>query len=143
MSTTATQTRKSKIPAKPSARKAQGKRSASSKTAKSAHLKTKAGDFFLHLPKPCLALPCPSGKIEVPVTLHSPQACNVSIAGCFNGWQPSPLRRQDNGHWHIELSLLPGVYEYLFVVDGEWLPDPACDDGCPNPFGGENSVLRV
>jgi len=37
----------------------------------------------------------------------------------------------------------PGRYEYLFVVDGQWLPDPNAKESVANPFGGRNSVLRV
>lgn len=37
----------------------------------------------------------------------------------------------------------PGDYEYLFVVDDRWQRDPASEEGRPNPFGGENSVLHM
>ena len=37
----------------------------------------------------------------------------------------------------------PGVYEYLLVVDGEWLLDPQAVETAPNPFGGLNAVRRV
>jgi hypothetical protein len=47
------------------------------------------------------------------------------------------------GRWVKDLSLPPGRHEYLLVVDGQWKPDPGCPDRAPNPFGGENSLLRV
>ena len=47
------------------------------------------------------------------------------------------------GKWITELMLPPGRYEYLFVVDGVWLPDPAAAETVPNPYGGRNSVLTV
>lgn len=75
--------------------------------------------------------------------LHRPEARTVCLAGSFNDWQPDHLQSDAEGEWSIELSLPPGDYEYLFVVDERWLPDPACPDGRPNPFGGENSVLHV
>jgi 1,4-alpha-glucan branching enzyme len=83
-------------------------------------------------------------RIEViRLSLHSPEAHTVCLAGSFNDWQPDHLQSDAEGEWSIELSLPPGDYEYLFVVDERWQPDPACAERQPNPFGGENSVLRV
>jgi hypothetical protein len=42
-----------------------------------------------------------------------------------------------------ETALLPGIYEYCLVVDGQWMPDPLARETIPNPFGGRNSVLKV
>ena len=72
-------------------------------------------------------------------------ARTVCIAGTFNDWHPSvtemiPL---GEGRWAKELTLVPGSYEYLFVVDGQWMTDPAANESVANPFGGRNSVLRV
>jgi 5'-AMP-activated protein kinase regulatory beta subunit len=47
------------------------------------------------------------------------------------------------GRWVKELVLPPGRYEYLFVVDGRWQPDPGSAERVANPFGGENGVLVV
>ncbi len=48
-----------------------------------------------------------------------------------------------DGRWMKELVLPPGRYEYLYVVDGRWQPDPGAAERVPNPFGGENGVLIV
>jgi 1,4-alpha-glucan branching enzyme len=74
-----------------------------------------------------------------------PTARNVSVAGCFNQWQPgaNPLQPGEKGHWHSEIALPPGTYEYRFVVDGLWLADPAAVETVPNPFGGRNSIFKV
>jgi 1,4-alpha-glucan branching enzyme len=77
------------------------------------------------------------------LSLHSPEAHTVCLAGSFNDWQPDHLQSDAEGEWSIELSLPPGEYEYLFVVDERWQPDPAGTESRPNPFGGENSVLHV
>jgi 1,4-alpha-glucan branching enzyme len=87
--------------------------------------------------------PPASGTKTGRLSLDWAQARNVSLAGSFNDWQPSPLQGDGSGRWSVELSLAPGDYEYLFVIDDCWLPDPACAEGRPNPFGGENSVLHV
>jgi hypothetical protein len=47
------------------------------------------------------------------------------------------------GQWIKGLSLLPGSYEYQYVVDGKWINDPQAVKSTPNPYGGRNSVLVV
>ena len=56
---------------------------------------------------------------------------------------PQPLVALGNGRWKGDLKLRPGRYEYLFVVDGQWRPDPNARDSVQNPFGGLNSVFLV
>ena len=69
----------------------------------------------------------------------------VCLAGTFNDWDGSamPLHAQANGSWAVALTLPPGTYEYQFVVDGCWMPDPKARESVPNPYGGVNSILRV
>ena len=73
----------------------------------------------------------------------SPTATAVSVAGTFNNWQPhtQSMHRTENGHWLLDSVLAPGNYEYRFVVDDQWIPDPLAKRSVPNPFGGMNSVL--
>ena len=77
--------------------------------------------------------------------LTHPTAQEVCIAGSFNDWHPSvtPMIRLRDGKWAKELSLAPGRYEYRFVVDGQWVDDPAATELIPNPFGTPNAVLLV
>jgi len=77
--------------------------------------------------------------------LAHPKAREVFIAGSFNDWQlaATPLRSVGDGNWIAELALPPGRYEYRFVVDGQWVDDPAASATVPNPFGGLNAVLEV
>jgi 1,4-alpha-glucan branching enzyme len=72
-------------------------------------------------------------------------ATTVCLAGTFNHWQPDSktLHSSGVGHWWKETILAPGTYEYCFVVDGKWMPDPLALETVPNPFGGRNSVLHV
>jgi 1,4-alpha-glucan branching enzyme len=72
-------------------------------------------------------------------------AATVSIAGTFNDWRPdaTPMVRVDQGRWIKDIALPPGTYEYRLVVDGVWIPDPAASETVPNPFGEQNSVLKV
>ena len=78
--------------------------------------------------------------------LVASDARTVFLAGSFNQWNPSatPMIHLAEGKWVADLSLLPGRYEYLFFVNGNyWTPDPKARDYASNPFGGYNSVLEV
>ena len=72
-------------------------------------------------------------------------AGTVCIAGTLNHWQPETktLHSSGHGHWWKETNLAPGTYEYCFIVDGLWIPDPLARETVANPFGGKNSVLTV
>jgi 1,4-alpha-glucan branching enzyme len=92
--------------------------------------------------------PAPQAAVRaaVPLSLRAPAAVSVAVAGTFNRWDPGSHRLAGpgpDGRWTITLSLPPGRYEYLFLVNGSaWVPDPAApsaDDG----LGGRNSVLTV
>jgi 1,4-alpha-glucan branching enzyme len=77
--------------------------------------------------------------------LVQPDAKTVCVAGSFNDWKPetAPLAQVGNGRWVGDLAVKPGRYEYLFVVDGQWLPDPNAKESVENPFGGKNSIIGV
>ncbi|MCL4785397.1 MAG: glycogen-binding domain-containing protein [Verrucomicrobia bacterium] len=72
-------------------------------------------------------------------------AKQVFLAGEFNGWASNgiPMKRDDAGHWEATITLAPGRYEYKFVVDGEWVPDPLARDHVRNQHGTLNSVIEV
>jgi len=74
-----------------------------------------------------------------------PTARAVRIAATFNNWQPEaePMHPMGQGYWLKKAILPPGTYEYCFVVDGQWTPDPLAREIRPNPFGGKNSVLKL
>ncbi len=70
---------------------------------------------------------------------------SVSVAGSFNGWDPSawPMRREGD-LWVLTRVVPEGTHEYKFVLDGgEWVPDPSASASAPDGFGGVNSVLTV
>ena len=93
------------------------------------------------LTQPRVAQPASPVRLE----FYAPRAREVFVAGSFNEWQPSAMamQRSTNGVWVRELALAEGRYEYLFLVDGQWLPDPQAEDNAPNPFGGINSLLEI
>ncbi len=86
-----------------------------------------------------------SSKKKVTFSLQAPDASSVLLAGDFTGWdaQALPLARQKSGVWKKVVSLAPGRYEYRFLVDGQWVDDPASTEQSTNPFGGSNCVRVV
>ena len=85
-----------------------------------------------------------AGTVPLTLKLVAPSAKQVYVAGSFNNWHAAALPlKADDGEWSGEVKLAPGRYEYLFVVDGKWLPDPDAPERIPNPFGGFNSLLSV
>jgi 1,4-alpha-glucan branching enzyme len=84
---------------------------------------------------------CP---VKARFELMSRLAHEVCLAGDFNQWNPTALRlqRHERGRWTVDVPLLPGTYEYLFVVDGTWETDPNAET-VPNAFGTLNSVIWI
>jgi 1,4-alpha-glucan branching enzyme len=84
--------------------------------------------------------------VEVTFALESVEAKEVYLSGDFNHWSPTaePMtRRGEADRWVRRLALPPGRYEYKFVVDGKWTPDPDAGQDVVNTFGSINSVLEV
>jgi Glycogen recognition site of AMP-activated protein kinase/Carbohydrate-binding module 48 (Isoamylase N-terminal domain) len=73
-----------------------------------------------------------------------PNANQVILSGSFNGWNEQALKmnKVDNG-WELHAELPPGRYEYKFIVDGEWMHDPANKETVKNEHYTLNSVLYV
>jgi hypothetical protein len=46
--------------------------------------------------------------------------------------------------WEAELKLVPGMYQYNLIVDGNnWIANPRSKSHVPDGFGGTNSVVMV
>lgn len=86
-----------------------------------------------------------SHKKLVRFCMEAPGASQVCVAATFNEWSPTatPLKKSKRGEWEVEIKLASGIYEYRFVVDGQWLDDPLAKGSVPNPYGGHNSVVSV
>ena len=70
----------------------------------------------------------------------------MQVAGDFNEWNPvrTPLEETSNGAWAVTISLEPGRYEYMFLVDGQqWIADPFALEHNADGFGSRNAVLEV
>ena len=70
-------------------------------------------------------------------------AKEIWVAGSFNGWAQQANRLVRRGDaWVGEAELEPGRIAYKFVVDGQWLIDPA-NDRTEGKGQYQNSVLQV
>jgi 1,4-alpha-glucan branching enzyme len=83
--------------------------------------------------------------VQVRFVLADLGAKQVALSGEFNDWSIDKTRmtRTVSGHWEATLDLAPGRYEYKFVVDGQWVPDPLAHETVGNPHGTLNSVVEV
>jgi hypothetical protein len=93
------------------------------------------------LPRPTAVPAAPAGLTRL--SIEARRASRVEVAGDWNGWEPVPLRRAENGVWYADLEIPPGEYRYAFRVDGRTWEVPkgvaAVDDG----FGGKSAWLSV
>ncbi len=74
------------------------------------------------------------------------KAREIRVAGEFNNWRPTEhhrLEKQADGKWGLRIPLMPGSYEYKFIVDGEWRADPANPQQKIGDHGQRNSLLEV
>lgn len=68
----------------------------------------------------------------------------VVVSGSFNGWRTQDYKMVLRGNeWVFPVHLWPGRYSYKFIIDGEWLLDPANPLWEDNEYGNGNSVLWV
>lgn len=86
------------------------------------------------------------GPATVRLSFYAPQARQVAVAGDFNKWAVGSdlMERRDGGIWTIDLTLQPGRYTYMFVLDGKaWVTDPGADSYQDDGFGSTNAVIKV
>jgi dienelactone hydrolase len=68
----------------------------------------------------------------------------VTLAGSFNGWNPQKyFLIKETGGWVCRVDLAPGKHFYKFVVDREWIVDPANPVKADDGNGNVNSVLVI
>ena len=92
-----------------------------------------------------LTLPAPSLKGNATFRLKGhPNARIVAVAGSFNDWNQSQvLCGKEADEWVCRIDLKPGKYTYKFIIDGDWILDPANPDTEDDERGFTNSVLLV
>jgi CubicO group peptidase (beta-lactamase class C family) len=88
-------------------------------------------------------LPSPTGNTTFKLDGYG-NAKVVALAGTFNNWNQAQIFfTKEKDTWVCRVELPPGKHQYKFVVDGNWILDPANplteDDGS----GNKNSLLVV
>ena len=78
-------------------------------------------------------------------SLAAPQAKQVYLAGEMTDWDAHEraMQRDADGTWQLTLDLEPGEWLYKFVVDGQWVQDPATPDHDADGRGGQHSFVFV
>ncbi|MDR9417342.1 alpha-amylase family glycosyl hydrolase [Gracilimonas sp.] len=72
------------------------------------------------------------------------EVSSVKLKGEMNNWNPNAAILEKNGDvWETTMLVNEGVYQYVLVVDGVEIPDPANPNTVSNGMGGTNSVLTV
>lgn len=85
-------------------------------------------------------------NIEYKFIHHAPEAASVKVIGSFNNWKATEnylMERGEDGTWIKSLSLLPGEYQYKFIVDDKWVEDRKNPNMVKDPYGGINSILTI
>ena len=94
---------------------------------------------------PKIALPPPSLKGNTTFRLKGyPDASIVVLAGSFNNWNQSQfVLGREGDEWVCRIDLEPGKHAYKFIIDGNWLLDPANPNTEDDDYGVKNSVIIV
>lgn len=73
-----------------------------------------------------------------------PNAKQVILSGSFNNWNEQELKMKwKDDAWTLILDLSPGIYEYKFIIDGEWIHDVKNPYTVVNQHSTLNSILLV
>jgi len=81
---------------------------------------------------------------EVEFKVYAPGSASVAVAGDFNNWKPSALKKDKSGNWSGKLNLSAGAHQYKIVFNGQyWETDSSNPERVSDGHGGENSIKRV
>jgi len=88
----------------------------------------------------------PGALVEKQFVYNAPEASYVKVAGTFNNWNTSKeslMERDKDGTWSKCIHLAPGIYQYRFLIDDEWVEDQNNSNTVDNSFGSKNSVIKI
>ena len=83
---------------------------------------------------------------RVEFSVHAEPGSTVFLAGSFNDWNQQKKQLKDaagNGDFRGILFLMPGRYEYKFIINGIWEIDAGNPDVVSNGLNSLNSVITV
>jgi 1,4-alpha-glucan branching enzyme len=77
-------------------------------------------------------------------TFANPGAKSVAVVGNFNEWSATanPLVRSGKV-WSAVVTLPPGEYPFMFIVDGKWIVPTLAEEFVDDGFGSKNGVVIV
>ena len=93
-----------------------------------------------------MVIPINAKYREVTFHVEAEPGSDVYIAGTFNHWNGDAKRMVDpygKGSYYITLTLPEGIYEYKFIINGEWQPDRNCPKRIRNAYGSFNNLIEV
>ncbi len=97
-------------------------------------------------PAKAVAKKAAPAKKAVTFTVHAEKGKAVYLAGSFNEWSTTAKKmayKAKDGIYAATVQLVPGDYQYKFVIDGTWCADPENANAVKNDQGTFNSVITV
>ncbi|MDR5589469.1 isoamylase early set domain-containing protein [Christiangramia sp. SM2212] len=84
-------------------------------------------------------------ECKITFCLPAKEATKVEVAGDFNDWSLTELKKYKNGKFIGQFTLpVDNEYQFKYIVDGEWVNDAEADDYKWNDFAAsDNSVVIV
>ncbi|CAL65268.1 isoamylase early set domain-containing protein [Christiangramia forsetii] len=84
-------------------------------------------------------------ECKITFVVPAKEASKVEVAGDFNDWNTSSLKKYKNGNFKGQLNLpVDKEYQFRYIIDGEWVNEIEADAYKWNDFAAtENSVLVV
>ncbi|WP_370479684.1 glycogen-binding domain-containing protein [Tamlana flava] len=71
-------------------------------------------------------------------------AKRVILAGSFNKWDEHLFKMNKTEYgWELTLQMKPDIYQYRYIVDGQWMEDPNNPYKTRNEFDEFNSVINI
>lgn len=79
--------------------------------------------------------------------LANVDAKSACLCGDFNNWdmESAPMEKDKNGNLSATIDLAAGQdYKFRYCINNtQWENDPDADAQVPNPFGSEDSIVKV
>ncbi|APG60316.1 isoamylase early set domain-containing protein [Christiangramia salexigens] len=84
-------------------------------------------------------------ECKVTFCVAAKDAKSVEVAGDFNGWKTTKLKKFKNGNFKAQLNLpVEHEYQFRYIVDGQWVNETQADAYKWNDFAStDNSVVIV
>lgn len=87
--------------------------------------------------------PPEQGPTRIHLTVYAPGAQSAEVVGSFSGWQPVAMWRHPDGSWTADLELSPGIYSYVYRVDGATITPSDATLVREDEFGVRQGLLLV